>query len=208
MKLEIQSEAELYRRLSVGFIVCIWILAPYLLLQKFAMFDVWWIEESSIDKKIDINFNAVYVYFSYYFLLAWTGLWISSSAFTRYMKTICVVCLISHFCFFFVPSGISRDSLDSSDAPYLYQWLISWELPRNCFPSLHASLATLASLALIEKSKPLGLIASLWTLAILWSAVALRQHVIIDLLAGSILAIAVWYSYLLLKPHSKNVSDL
>lgn len=199
MKLEIQNEDELYRRLSVGFIVCIWILAPYLLLQKFAIIDIWWLQTNSLDQAIPVNFNAIYVYFSYYLLLAWTGLWISSETFTRYMKTICVVCLISHFCFFFIPSGISRDNLGTENAPYLYRWLISWELPRNCFPSLHASLATLATLALFTKSKFTGILASFWTVGILWSAIALRQHVVIDLAAGILISTAVWFGYAQVK---------
>lgn len=183
---------QLIRRTSVGFIVCIWVLAPYLLLQQFSLYPVYWLEESSLDKLVAVNLNAIYPYFSYYFLLIWAVFGTPNHQFVRFLKTVCMVTLVSHLCFFFFPTGVSRDSLPIDQAPSLYQWLVSWEKPRNCLPSLHASLAALSALALWKRGTFSGLFSSLWLVGILWSALALRQHLIIDLAAGVALAVVIW----------------
>ncbi len=189
-----QIETEQFsRRTSVGFIVGIWVAAPYFLLQQFSLYPVYWLEESSLDSSIPVFLNAVYLYFSYYLLLMWAAYGIPYTTFVRFLKTICIVSLVSHLCFFFFPTGISREHLPTDQAPDLYQLLVKWEKPRNCLPSLHASLATLATLALWQKGKLSGLIAGFWTVAILWSAIALRQHHLLDLAAGVALAVSVWF---------------
>jgi len=190
--LDQQNLQKYTRRSCVGFIVCIWILAPYLLLQQFSLYSVFWLEESSIDKHVPVNLNAVYIYFSYYFLLIIAGYATSDKIFVRFLKAVSMVALVSHLCFFFFPTGLSRDSIDIQNAPALYEWLVKWEKPRNCLPSLHASLSILCSLALFQRNKLLGILAAFWTLAILWSALALRQHITIDLAAGVLLASTVW----------------
>ena len=181
------------RRVSVGFIVCIWILAPYILLQQFSLYEVTWLQETALDKMVPVYLGAVYIYFSYYLILAWAGFAVRRAVFVRFMKAVCMVALVSHLCFFFFPTGVSREGIDMSNAPLLYEWLVGWEKPRNCLPSLHGSLATLAMFALWQKGTISGMIASCWWAGVMWSTIALRQHVIIDLGAGILLAAVVWF---------------
>jgi membrane-associated phospholipid phosphatase len=74
--------------------------------------------------------------------------------------------------------------------------LATLDLPRNAMPSLHASLSVVAAIAVLfsqvfpKWSKPL---VWLWVLVIFWSTIALRQHVSLDLIAGSIVAVIVWW---------------
>jgi len=192
-QLEILSIKHLARRVSVTFVVCIWILAPYLILQQFSLYPVIWLEETHLDRMIPWQPNSVYVYFSYYLFMLWGCLTISSNHFVRLLRNICIVVLISHLCFFFIPTGLMREGSHIAEAPQLYQWLVSWEKPRNCLPSLHASLATLSMLALWSKAVSLRVLAVLWWIAILWSTLALKQHVIVDSAAGVVLATLVWF---------------
>ena len=184
----IQVKSQAARRICVSFIVCIWILAPYLILQQFSLYEVTWLQENNLDRLIPINLQAIYIYFSYYLFLSITAWTVSKPDFVKFMQSICFVVLISHLSYFFFPTGISRETINTDNAPLLYEWLTQWEKPRNCLPSLHASLSTLALLTLWKKTWLWKLVASLWCIAILWSAVALRQHVTLDIGTGILLA--------------------
>ena len=180
------------RRACVGFIVGIWILAPYMLLQQFALHSVTWLNETDFDRMVPIVPSAIYVYFSYYLLLLWAGSAVPDANFAKFLRAVCMVTLVSHLTFFFFPTGLARDAMEAIETPALYDWLVSVEKPRNCLPSLHASLATLAALALWSRGKLVGILGALWMVAILWSAIAIRQHILIDLAAGVVLAMVVW----------------
>ena len=72
--------------MGVGFIVCIWILAPYFLLQQFSLHQIHWLEGSWLDRQIPLHLQAVYIYFTYCLLLAWAGFAVSSAVFVRFDK--------------------------------------------------------------------------------------------------------------------------
>lgn len=180
------------RRLSVGFIVCIWIVAPYLLLQQFSLYEVIWLQPNALDHMVPIEPNGIYPYFLFYFFLLWAFLAAPIQRFITYLKAISLVVLISHLSFFFFPTGVSREVLAGVDMPSLYKWLISWENPRNCLPSLHASLTTLAICVLWEKGRLVRVVTIVLGCLIFWSALAIRQHLTIDLIAGIVLGIIAW----------------
>ena len=180
------------RRLAVGSIVSIWITAPYFLLQQFSLYPVFWLQRSWLDQQVPICFPSVYIYLSYFMLLIWASFAVSMSDFVRLMKAICLVTLISHLCFFLFPTGLSRENIPLEQAPALYHFLTDWEKPRNCFPSLHASLTALAVFALWTRNTFSGVVGGVWWLLILWSTLALRQHVVLDLVGGVLLASGIW----------------
>lgn len=195
------SAKDITCRVYSGILVVIWILAPYATLQHAAIFPVYWMPELAIDKAIPVCFTSIWVYFSFYLLLGIVGLTVEKRLFLRYLYTIGWAAMVAHMIFLFFPNGASRDGIDYSSAPSFYQWLADTDLPRNAFPSLHATLAVIAALAV--QASPMKRFSSvsvfalkagawLWVLAIFWSTIALRQHVILDLIAGSVIAVVVW----------------
>jgi len=183
------------RRVYSGVLVVVWIVAPYCLLQQVAIRGVWWIEPSGFDEIVEINFYALWVYFSYFLLLGWVGLSLEKPLYLRFLVSVGWVALVSHMVFLFVPSGVSREVSGLEEGPMIYRWLVGVDLPRNAFPSLHASLSVLAGLGGMCSKRFVTAVKAIvwvWVLIVFWSAIALRQHYTIDLIAGGVLAIIVW----------------
>lgn len=63
------------------------------------------------------------------------------------------------------------------------------DVPSNCFPSLHAALAIIAVFPLYQRDGIFKIIAPLWALAIIFAAMATKQHVVLDILCGVVLAL-------------------
>ena len=183
-------------RLYSGILVVIWILAPYAILQHVEIREVLWMPQTAIDKAIPVCFSAVWVYFSFYLLLAIVGLTVEKKYFIRYLYTIGWATAVCHAFFLFLPNGAERSEIPAGAGNWLYQWLIAVDKPRNAMPSLHATLSVIAAIA-VQKSalfKPaLKVVTWLWVVAIFWSTIALRQHVVIDLAVASVIAPLAWF---------------
>ena len=183
-------------RVYCGILVVIWILAPYAILQHVEIFPVLWVPQLEIDRAISLYFEAIWVYYSLYLLLALAGLTVEKKLFIQYLYTIGWVTAVSHAVFLFVPNGVLRSEIDRETAPAMYQFLVGLDLPRNAMPSLHASLAVVAAIAIQLSDvfpKWSKLLVWLWVVGILWSTIALRQHVSLDLISGAVIAVIVWW---------------
>ncbi|MGH8274681.1 MAG: phosphatase PAP2 family protein [Gammaproteobacteria bacterium] len=94
--------------------------------------------------------------------------------------------------FLFWPTATPTPDIDWSRYPG-FQFLQSVGLARNACPSLHAAFAVFSGFWLARQLRelraPLGLhiVNILWCLAILYSTIATRQHVALDIYAGSAL---------------------
>ncbi len=186
----------LLRRVFSGIILVIWILAPYVLLQQFAIREIWWLQPTAFDNAIPINFHSLWFYYTFYLLLGVVGLFIERPVYLRYLYVIGWTTMVAHMIFLLIPNGLSRMEIHLPDAPVYYHWLATCDAPRNAFPSLHVALSVVAGIAACA-SKRFNLAAKigviLWILGIIWSTIALRQHVIIDGIAGTAIAIIVWW---------------
>jgi membrane-associated phospholipid phosphatase len=75
---------------------------------------------------------------------------------------------------------------------------IAWRLlylsdtPTNCFPSLHVALALLSAAALVRRGAGWRLAAPVWAAAIALSTLTTRQHVVLDIAGGFLLAPMAW----------------
>lgn len=68
--------------------------------------------------------------------------------------------------------------------------------PRNCFPSSHCAMATLAALALWDRNPRLGLLGVTLAGAIAVATVLTKQHYVIDVVAGTVLGGAAYLHFL------------
>lgn len=190
------STKQITCRVYSGILVVIWILAPYAILQHVEISPVLWMPALAIDKAISVFFPSIWLYYSFYLLLGLVGLTVEKKLFIQYLYTVGWVTAVSHAVFLFLPNGVLRSDIDFQTAPAIYQLLASVDLPRNAMPSLHASLSVVAAIAVQfssvfpKWSKPL---VWLWVLVIFWSTIAIRQHVSLDLIAGSAIAAIVWW---------------
>lgn len=71
----------------------------------------------------------------------------------------------------------------------LYQFIYWTDVPSNCFPSLHTSLALLAGASLSKRRQGWQVAAPLWSVSIVVSTLTTKQHCILDVVAGMVLFI-------------------
>ncbi|MGJ8671754.1 phosphatase PAP2 family protein [Rubritalea sp.] len=187
---------DLLRRVYSGIVLVIWIMAPYMLLQRFAIREVYWLEPTAFDRWIPMNFYALWFYDTFFLLLALVGLSARWPVALHYFLTIGWATMVAHMVFFFFPNGVSREEVPLDQAPFFYELLLAYDAPRNAFPSLHAALAVIAGLAASQCSRfqPVArCLIWLWVLGIFWSTIALRQHVVVDLIGGTLVAVGAWF---------------
>lgn len=113
-----------------------------------------------------------------------------------------LLCLAGLACFFFWPTAVPPADIDWAAYPGM-AFLKGVDAAGNACPSLHVATAVYSAIWLEHLMRRLGcprwarLGSALWCLAIVWSTVATRQHVVIDALAGTVLALAcAWLSFL------------
>jgi len=193
---------EIICRVYCGILLNIWILVPYAILQHVEIREVYWMPVSSLDSSIPLNFYSLWFYLSFFPVLGVVGLTVEKRVFIRFLYTVGWATMVAHMTFLFFPNGVSRESVDIEGAPAMYRWLASVDMPRNAFPSLHAALAVIAGMAVqASRWKSMhglvrGVVKSvtwLWVLGVFWSTIALRQHVSVDLIAGAVIAVVVWF---------------
>lgn len=199
----------LLTRAYCGVLLSIWVLAPYFILQRVELVEVLWLEESKWDRMIPRCPEAIYIYVSYFLQVVLAGVLVDSQRFVRFIYTVGWVTLVSHMVFLFFPSGINRGDwgTENMDLPALYRWVVAVDAPRNCLPSLHCSLSVISALAVLASQGlwftrggakgwagrlTLKVFFLVWTLLVLWSTIALRQHLLVDVITGTALGIVGW----------------
>ena len=108
------------------------------------------------------------------------------------------LCLAGLVVFFLWPSSLAPYPVDRAQHP-LFAYLVSLDKPRNVCPSLHAAFAIFTAIFIHRLALRLGdpllvrVVSWSWCVAILYSTLATRQHVAVDLYAGTLLG-ALWAS--------------
>ena len=102
--------------------------------------------------------------------------------------------------FMALPTKVPDVTIDWSRYPSL-QFLKAVDVSGNACPSLHAAFAVFTAvvlhgqLAAVRAPRTLLVCNALWCLGIVYSAIATRQHLALDVIAGSVLAGAASIAY-------------
>lgn len=103
--------------------------------------------------------------------------------------------LIAGCVFAVYPTFLTRLTLSEQTQAIqvLYRFLYAIDVPHNCFPSLHTTLALIAASSLFARSLIWQIVASLWSAAIIVSTLTTKQHCILDVVAGMVLfSFCIW----------------
>ena len=104
---------------------------------------------------------------------------------------------VSYLFYFFLQSFIERPTLTGDDLfTGMIREVYAGDQPFNDFPSLHASLSTLVALHWLHVSRRFGLGVAVWAVLIVLSTVFVKQHYVVDMVAGAGLAYVVSRSML------------
>ncbi len=187
----------LKKKFLILLLLCAWGGLPYHLIQRIDFTQVIMMPSIKIDHLVPINFDSVWIYHSWLFLPIAVGFLITRwDLLKRFAWSMFAVNAVSFLVFLCVPTAAPRPT-DLADAPLLYLWTIQMDEPTNACPSLHASvtvLSTIFALIVLGRFRLPWLwraFTMVWALGILWSTLATRQHVFIDIAAGSCLGVLV-----------------
>ena len=129
------------------------------------------------------------------------------------------LCLTGLGVFYFWPTAVPPPTIDASGYPG-FRMLQGVDAAGNACPSMHVAIAMFTVVwiehLLRNARAPLALRALnvAWFLAIAWSTLAIRQHVVLDVLAGTLLGLAFalpslrWRARAAPGPGARNGADI
>ena len=112
-----------------------------------------------------------------------------------YTGTIGAVCLVGLACFFFWPTAVPPPVVDRAGYPG-FNVLTGLDAAGNACPSLHVATALFAAVWLGALLREMGAGRAVrgaswaWAIGIVYSAMATKQHVALDVLPGALLGLA------------------
>jgi membrane-associated phospholipid phosphatase len=149
-----------------------------------------------MDQQIPFLPWTIWFYISQYLILPFSFIWVQEEEnFSHMYYSMLAAIFFSCSIFFFYPTRILRpETLDSSIVDTVRWLLYKVDAPTNCFPSLHVAFACLSSIYVMREHKFIGVISWIWSILIIISTMTLKQHYVIDVIGGIIVA---FVSYLL-----------
>lgn len=115
-----------------------------------------------------------------------------------YGKAIAATCLVGLIVFYFWPTAVPAATIDWAQYPDV-NFLKSIDAAGNACPSLHVATAVFSGIWLHHLLRRFGTSAWLlavnwiWCIGIVYSTLATRQHVAVDVLAGLVLGVLAAY---------------
>lgn len=192
--------------LSVG--IC----APYFLLQRVEAFPARGMLVTPLDLRIAFEPRWIWAYASLAVLVPLSPLLATSrGALVRYARGLAWLCVVSFVAFWLVPVVGPRPA--ETPPGGLYGVIVSVDRPLNSFPSLHAGLTAYSLLyawrilhgALSDRAWRLSVALGVgWAGLILYSTLATKQHWVLDLPGGILLA---WAAHALAWRSARRVGE-
>jgi membrane-associated phospholipid phosphatase len=172
-------------------------LAVYFLLVHHPVFPVTTMPLTPVDHWVTVSPASLPLYLSLWLYVSIGPALLKSD---RELYSYAIACLamslIGFAVFLLWPTAVPQDPLEWAHHPALAS-LKAADMSTNAFPSMHVAFATFTAVWLARIGREMGapavahLVNGLWWLGILYSTVATRQHVVIDVLGGALLAAAV-----------------
>lgn len=150
-----------------------------------------------LDERIPFIPEFVFIYLCIYPLFLLPFFYIRNSAFFRIFSlayiTVMLVCYATYLTY---PVAMERPFFEEqSFATWALRIVYNSDRPLNCFPSMHVAMSLLASLTIMEVHRVRGILALLLTLLIAVSTLFIKQHYILDVVAGMMLTLLVYSLY-------------
>ena len=170
--------------------------AAYFLLLYFPVFHVTEMPTTAIDRLVALSPNTLILYATLWFYVP-LGSWLldDKREIIAYSAALCGIGIVGLSVFLLWPTSVPRPNIDLAEYPG-FRLLVAIDEPRNVFPSLHAAFAVFTAICLdrlLRQLRVRALVRGLnWCLclAILYSALATKQHLAVDLIAGTVLGVA------------------
>ncbi|MEP7296252.1 MAG: phosphatase PAP2 family protein [Burkholderiales bacterium] len=151
---------------------------------------------TALDRLIPFQPQALFVYVTLWLYVGTApGLQLRFTELVVYGLWVGALCLSGLACFYFWPTQVPPLAIDVSGLPG-FSMLKGVDAAGNACPSMHVAVAIFTAIRLEDVLRQAGAPCSLrvmnrvWFLAIAFSTVAIKQHVVLDVVAGALLGIA------------------
>jgi membrane-associated phospholipid phosphatase len=155
-----------------------------------------------IDKSIVFEPYFLYWYFSLWIYVSLMPALIRTKKelfyYGAYITTVCMLGIVSYIMF---PAVIPENGIDYSYYPE-FSLLKSMDTTGNAFPSLHVATAFFSFFWMNRQLEQMNatlffkVLSALWCLGIIYSTMAIKQHVFIDVVGGLILGgVFAWLTF-------------
>ena len=114
------------------------------------------------------------------------------------------IVLVAYAGFLAYPTLAPRPPVVPGDGFFAWglRFVYDTDPPYNCFPSLHVAYSFLAALTSHRVHRGLGIAALSWATLVGISTLYTKQHYVVDVVAGIIIAVAAWAIFL--RPFSRD----
>ena len=200
MKREIAIRLKAFARLKLVLLVLLNVIvfAPYHFFQQHQFFPTTVVQPSFVDRLLPFLEWSVIAYLSIYILMPiGPFLMKQRGEIVRYSVGVVSIGIVADVVFLFWPTICARP--DAPGANAIYRALVQVDQPYHAFPSLHAAFAVYSALCGIRVFAEMTVknfgraVFSCWAVVILLATLTTRQHVFIDIVAGSILGFAAYF---------------
>jgi membrane-associated phospholipid phosphatase len=167
--------------------------AGYFLLLKFPVFPVTVMPVTALDRLITFRPGALLLYVSLWpYVSLVPGLMAEKSGIIAFYRTAGWLCLVGFAFFFFWPTVVAPLDIDWS-GQRVFSRLKAVDGTGNACPSLHVAFAIFCALLLHRQLRQIGDrgvargVSWVWCAGIVYSTLATKQHVALDVFAGAAL---------------------
>lgn len=163
----------------------------YLVINYFPVFNPRLVPPSFIDRAIPVIEWTVWIYISYYALPVLAGVFIDDMHYLdRYAQSLMSACIACAIVFIFFPTEITRYTFKEDGVTgFVVKYLHLLDKPRNCFPSMHIAVSYIAAFTIIRYKKKHGIFLLVWAVMITLSTLTIKQHYIVDVAGGFVIAL-------------------
>lgn len=178
----------------------------YLLNNRFQIFNATSIQLSFIDRAVNFNPYAVYIYnFAYimpviiYMRLCYLK---SHRTIQFFLYHFFITSIAANLIFLLFPTTLYNEyfhysfeqllSISDTVTAYNLHFIFTADKPFNCFPSLHVAIAFVAAMALHNDKKIIIFSGYLFATWIAFSTLQVKQHLLYDIISGIALSLITY----------------
>lgn len=190
------AKAEWKLKLCVGAALFVAMCTAYYLVGHIPFRSITTLAPTAIDRAVPFSVRWTGVYISLYLLLPFAWLIPTRTMLWRYASGMLLMCAVACTTFVLFPIAGPRPAVAPANA--LYSFVLMLDNSLNCLPSLHVSLVvyTMGFLMISimgRLRRPMLLVFCIWSLLIIYSTLATKQHYVVDVVSGALLG---WLSFL------------
>lgn len=183
---------------------------PYFVLNHLATFRTTFFDFSMpIDQKIPFIIPFIFVYVLLYVFVPLPYFLVKDDSLFRttakaYLSAFTVIYLF----FLFLPGKMALPTIPPDGiASWLLAFIRSAEHPHNLLPSVHVTMSMLSALACTHYKRIYGIIVLPLAVLIAISTIFVKQHYVLDIVAGAVLAFVIYYYFFIIKQEPAKKLD-